>query len=85
MATALEGLAAEGALTGDAERAARLLGAGSHFRSDENALRDSLEERFYEGTLRRVRESLDAHEFELVFRDGQRHSTETVVAKAKGG
>jgi tetratricopeptide (TPR) repeat protein len=84
MATALEGLAAEGALTGDAERAARLLGAASNFRSDENALRDSLEERLYEEALRRVRQALVAHEFDRLFRDGRRQATETVVAEAKG-
>ena len=83
MATALEGLAAEGTLTGDAERAALLLGAASHFRSDENTLRDRLEERLYEEALRRVRQALVAHEFDRLFRDGRRQATETVVAEAK--
>ena len=83
MATALEGLAAEGALTGDAERAALLLGAASHFRSDENTLRDRLEERLYDEALRGVRQALVAHEFDRLFRDGRRQATETVVAEAK--
>ena len=61
---ALEGLAAEATMVNNLERAARLLGAASQLRSDEQVPRDSLEQRFYAETLRRLREHFDPHDLD---------------------
>jgi tetratricopeptide (TPR) repeat protein len=84
VAVALEGLAAEAALADDVSRAARLLGAASHLRSDEQVPRDSLEERFYAITLRRLQEGLDRRGLDRLFAEGRTVAPEIVSSEVEG-
>jgi len=81
---ALEGLAAEAGMANDLERAARLLGAASQLRSDEQVPRDSLEQRFYADTLRLLREHFDSRDLDGLFGEGRHRSTDIVISEAEG-
>ncbi|MCA1704524.1 MAG: hypothetical protein LC808_15190, partial [Actinobacteria bacterium] len=80
---ALEGLAAEAAMVNNLECAARLLGAASQLRSDEQVPRDSLEQRFYAETLRRLREHFDPHDLDGLLGEGCYRSRDIVISEAK--
>ena len=81
---ALEGLAAEATMVNNLERAAGLLGAASQLRNDEQVPRDSLEQRFYTDTLRRLGEHFDPHALDVLFREGCRRGTDIVISGAQG-
>jgi len=81
---ALEGLATEAGMANDLERAARLLGAASQLRSDEQVPRDSLEQRFYADTLRLLREHFDSRDLDGLFGEGRHRSTDIVISEAEG-
>ncbi|MCA1702974.1 MAG: hypothetical protein LC808_06765, partial [Actinobacteria bacterium] len=80
---ALEGLAAEASMANRLERAGRLLGAANQLRSDEQVPRDSLEQRFYVDTLRRLRERFDPHDLDGLFGEGCHRVTDIVISEAR--
>jgi len=66
------------------ERAARLLGAASQLRSNEQVPCDSLEQRFYAETLRLLREHFDPHDLDGLLGEGCYSSREIVISEVKG-